>query len=208
MKQLIQNYRTGGIELAEVPAPLVKPGQLLIATRRSVISSGTERTITEFAGASLMSKARQRPGNVKKVIDRVRSQGVRQTMRSVKDRLERWYPLGYCNMGTVIAAGPGVREFRPGMRVVCNGNHSEIVSVPKHLCAEVPAEVEDDKAAFTVLGSIALQGVRLAKPTLGERFVVICRRGDMQSRHWPSSWRCFASGPCCKPKGFQGTPVG
>jgi len=173
MKQLIQNYRTGGIELAEVPAPLVKPGQLLIATRRSVISSGTERTITEFAGASLVSKVRQRPSNVKKMIDRMRSQGVRQTMRSVKDRLERWYPLGYCNIGTVIATGSDVREFRPGMRVACNGNHSEIVSVPKHLCAEVPAVVEDDAAAFTVLSSIALQGVRLSMPTLGERFVVI-----------------------------------
>ncbi len=173
MKQLIQDYRTGGIELAEVPAPPVKSGQVLIATRRSVISTGTERAITEFAGASLVSKARQRPGNVKKVIERVRSQGVRQTMRSVKNRLERWYPLGYCNIGTVIAAGPGVKEFRPGMRVACNGNHSEIVSVPKHLCAEVPAEVDDDAAAFTVLGSIALQGVRLAMPTLGERFVVI-----------------------------------
>ncbi len=173
MRQLIQNYRTGGIELAEVPAPPVKPGHVLIATRRSVISSGTERSITEFAGASLVSKARQRPGNVKKVIERVRAQGVRQTVQAVKDRLERWYPLGYCNIGTVIAAGPDAGAFRPGMRVACNGNHSEIVSVPKHLCAEVPAEVGDDNAAFTVLGAIALQGVRLAVPTLGERFVVI-----------------------------------
>ena len=173
MRQLIQKFGTGGIELAEVPCPPVKPGHVLIATRRSVISAGTERTITEFAGAGLVAKARQRPGQVKAVIDRVRSQGVIKTVRAVKDRLERWYPLGYCNIGTVIAAGSEASEFTPGMRVACNGFHSEIVSVPKHLCAEVPNEVDDDSAAFTVLGSIALQGVRLAAPTLGERFVVI-----------------------------------
>ncbi len=173
MRQLIQKFGTGGIELAEVPCPPVKPGHVLIATRRSVISSGTERTITEFAGAGLIAKARQRPGQVKAVVDRVRSQGVVKTVRAVKDRLERWYPLGYCNIGTVIAAGSEASEFSPGMRVACNGFHSEIVSVPKHLCAEVPHEVDDDSAAFTVLGSIALQGVRLAAPTLGERFVVI-----------------------------------
>jgi predicted dehydrogenase len=173
MKQLIQNFGTGGIELAEVPCPPVKPGHVLIATRRSVISSGTERTITEFAGAGLISKARQRPGQVKAVIERVRSQGVRQTVKAVKDRLERWYPLGYCNVGTVIAAGRDAAEFSPGMRVACNGHHSEIVSVAKHLCAIVPSEIDDDTAAFTVLGAIALQGVRLAQPTLGERFAVI-----------------------------------
>ena len=173
MRQLIQKFGTGGIELAEVPCPPVKPGYVLVATRRSIISSGTERSITEFAGAGLISKARQRPGQVKAGVERGRSQGAIKTVRAVKERLERWYPLGYCNIGTVIAAGSEAGEFAPGMRVACNGFHSEIVSVPKHLCAEVPPEVDDDSAAFTVLGSIALQGVRLAAPTLGERFVVI-----------------------------------
>lgn len=173
MKQLIQNFRTGAIELVEVPCPPVKPGHVLVKTHKSLLSSGTERTVTEFATSSLMSKARQRPDRVKSLLNQMQVQGVTQTVKSIKDRLENFYPLGYCNMGTVIAVGEGVEKIRPNMRVVCNGHHAEIVSVPKNLCAEIPENVEDNMAVFTILASIALQGIRISKPSLGERFVVI-----------------------------------
>jgi len=173
MKQLIQNFRTGAIELVDVPCPPLKPGHILVKTHRSLLSSGTERTMTEFATANLINKARQRPDQIKSLLTQIQAQGVNQTVKSIKDRLERFYPLGYCNMGTVIEVGEGVEKFRPNMRVVCNGHHAEIVLVPKNLCAKVPDNVDDNKAVFTILGSIALQGIRISEPTLGERFVVI-----------------------------------
>jgi predicted dehydrogenase/threonine dehydrogenase-like Zn-dependent dehydrogenase len=80
--------------------------------------------------------------------------------------------MGYCNVGRVTELGAGVCGFAIGDRVVSNGKHAEFVAVPENLCARVPECVGDDSAAFTVLGAVALQGIRLAQPTLGECVVV------------------------------------
>jgi predicted dehydrogenase/threonine dehydrogenase-like Zn-dependent dehydrogenase len=173
MKQLLQNLKTGELEVAELPAPAVQAGHLLIATHRNLISSGTERTIVEFAGSSLVDKARKNPDRVRQVIEKVRTDGLRSTYQAVKTRLDKAVPLGYCNAGHVLEIGPGVTGYRVGQRVASNGPHAGVVNVPVNLCAPVPDAVDDEAAAFMVLGAIALQGVRLAQPTLGEQFCVM-----------------------------------
>jgi predicted dehydrogenase/threonine dehydrogenase-like Zn-dependent dehydrogenase len=172
MKQILQNLKTGKTELMEVPCPIVKPGHLLIETAFSVISAGTERMLVEFGKANYLSKAKQQPDKVKQVFDKLKTDGILSTLNSVQAKLDQPLPLGYSNAGTVIEVGKGVDNFNIGDRVISNGPHSEVVCVPKNLCAKIPEGVSDEEAAFTVLASIALQGVRLARPTLGENFVV------------------------------------
>lgn len=172
MKQLLQNLQSGELLLADVPAPMAKPGHLLIRTTRSLISAGTERMLTDFAKASYIQKARQQPDKVKQVLDKVKTDGLAATYESVKSKLEQPIPMGYCNAGQVLAVGDGVIGYNVGDRVVSNGNHAEVVCVPQNLCARIPEGVSDDRAAFTVLASIALQGIRLCQPTLGERIAV------------------------------------
>lgn len=173
MKQIIQNLKSGETILENVPAPLVRAGSLLIQTSRSLVSLGTERMLVEFGNASLIQKARQQPDKVKMVLDKIRSDGLMPTLEAVFNKLGQPLPLGYCNVGRVIAVGSGVTEFQVGDRVASNGPHAEIVSVPKNLCAKIPDEVSDDAATFTVIGSIGLQGIRLLQPTFGETVVVI-----------------------------------
>lgn len=172
MKQVLQHLRSGQLEVAEVPCPVVRSGHLLIQTTRTLISAGTERMLVEFGKASLIAKARSQPDKVKQVLDKIKTDGLMPTLEAVFNRLDEPLPLGYCNAGVVLAAGPGVQGFVPGDHVVSNGSHAEVVSVPQNLCAKVPAGVSDDHAAFTVLASIGLQGIRLLQPTLGERFIV------------------------------------
>jgi len=172
MKQILQNLKTGKTELMEIPCPIVKPGHLLIKTVFSVISAGTERMLVEFGKANYLSKARQQPDKVKQVLNKLKTDGILSTLSSVQAKLDQPLPLGYSNAGTVIEIGKGVDNFNIGDRVISNGPHSEVVCVPKNLCAKIPEGVGDEEAAFTVLASIALQGVRLARPTLGENFVV------------------------------------
>ena len=172
MKQILQHLKTGKMELAEVPCPPVGRGQVLIQTRASVISAGTERMLVEFSQANLVAKARQQPDKVKLVLDKMKTDGLMPTLEAVFRKLDEPLPLGYCNCGVVLDAGPGVNDLRPGDRVISNGPHAEVVCVPRNLCAKVPDGIADEDAAFTVLASIALEGVRLAQPTLGERFVV------------------------------------
>ena len=172
MKRVLQNLKTGKTEIMEVPCPVVKPGHLLIRTAFSVISAGTERMLVEFGKASYLSKAKQQPDKVKQVLNKLKTDGILSTLNSVQAKLDRPLPLGYSNAGTVIEIGRGVDNFNIGDRVISNGPHSEVVCVPKNLCARIPEGVVDEEAAFTVLASIALQGVRLARPTLGENFVV------------------------------------
>jgi predicted dehydrogenase/threonine dehydrogenase-like Zn-dependent dehydrogenase len=172
MKQIIQNLNNGVTELAEVPCPGVGRGQVLIQTSRSLVSAGTERMLVEFSKGNLLQKARSQPDKVKQVLDKIRTDGVMPTLETVFKRLGEPLPLGYCNAGVVMEVGAGVTGFKPGDRVASNGAHAEFVCVPKHLCAKIPDGVSDEDAAFTVLSSIGLQGVRLASPTLGERFVV------------------------------------
>ncbi len=172
MKQILQNLKTGELEIAEVPVPVVRAGCLLIQTRKSLISSGTERMLVSFAKSGLISKAKQQPDKVKQVVDKIKTDGLLPTIHSVFARLDEPLPLGYCNCGTVIEVGEGVEGFKKGDRVANNGSHAEIVCVPKNLCAKVPDNVSDEQAVFTVLSSIGLQGVRLIKPDFGETIVV------------------------------------
>lgn len=172
MKQIIQSFKTGQTILEEVPAPLVSKGMVLIQTSRSLVSLGTERMLVEFGKSNLISKARQQPDKVKQVLDKIKTDGLLPTLEAVFNKLGEPLPLGYCNVGKVIAVGEGVSEFKVGDRVASNGQHAEFVSIPKNLVAHIPDNVTDEQAAFTVIGSIGLQGIRLLNPTLGETVVV------------------------------------
>ena len=160
------------MELAEVPCPPVGRGQVLIQTRASLISAGTERMLVEFSKANLIQKARQQPDKVKQVLDKIKADGLLPTLETVFRKLDQPLPLGYCNAGVVLEAGQGVADLQPGDRVISNGNHAEVVCVPRNLVAKVPENVTDEQASFTVLSSIALQGVRLLGPCLGEKVMV------------------------------------
>jgi predicted dehydrogenase/threonine dehydrogenase-like Zn-dependent dehydrogenase len=172
MRQILQSLRDGETQLVDVPCPQVRAGCLLIQSRRTLISSGTERMLQEFGKAGWIGKARQQPDKVRQVLDKVRTDGLFATLDAVFDKLDEPIPLGYCHVGVVLEVGPGVTEFQPGDRVLSNGPHAEIVGVPQNLCARIPDSVADDEAVFGVLGAIALQGIRLAQPTLGECFLV------------------------------------
>lgn len=173
MKQIIQDLKNGRTILEEVPAPLVKKGHVLIKTHRSLVSLGTEKMLVEFGKSSLISKARQQPDKVKQVLDKIKTEGLIPTLEAVFNKLDEPLPLGYCNSGEIIAVGDGVTEFAIGDRVASNGAHAQFVCVPKNLVAKVPDSVSYEDACFTVIGSIGLQGIRLAEPTIGETFVVI-----------------------------------
>lgn len=172
MKQILQSLKTGLTEVANVPAPSGKRGQLLIASTQSLVSAGTERMMVEFGRAGWIEKARQQPDKVRMVLDKIKTDGLQPTLEAVFNKLDQPLPLGYCNVGRVSELGQGISGFAIGDRVVSNGKHAEVVSVPVNLCAKVPDEVSDEDAAFTVLGAIALQGIRLVQPTLGETVVV------------------------------------
>ena len=173
MRQIIQDMKSGQTILEEVPVPQVKSGSVLIKTSCSLVSLGTERMLVEFGKASLIDKARQQPDKVKQVLDKIKTDGVQPTIEAVFNKLGHPLPLGYCNSGTVVAIGNGVTEFKVGDRVASNGQHAEYVCVPKNLVAKIPENVSDEEAAFTVIGSIGLQGIRLINPQLGETVVVI-----------------------------------
>lgn len=172
MKQILQNLKNGNTELADVPAPRPPRGGLLIHTTRSLVSAGTERMLVDFGKANLIDKARQQPDKVRMVVDKVKTDGLLPTLETVRNKLDQPLPMGYCNVGVVAAVGDGVGGFEPGERVASNGKHAEVVGVPVNLCAKVPEGVADEEAAFTVIGAIALQGIRLVQPTLGEAVVV------------------------------------
>lgn len=173
MKQIIQDLKSGATVLEEVPAPMVKSGCVLIKTTRTLVSLGTERMLVEFGKANLIDKARQQPDKVKQTLDKLKTDGIMPTLEAVFNKLGQPLPLGYCNVGKVVAVGRGVTEFQVGDRVASNGNHAEYVCVPKNLVAKIPDNVTDEQAAFTVIGSIGLEGVRLLKPELGETIVVV-----------------------------------
>ena len=172
MKQILQSLKTGSIEVAEIPIPRVSRGSILVQSHKTLISAGTERMLVEFGKASWLEKARQQPDKLRMILDKIKTDGLKPTIEAVLSKLDQPLPLGYCNVGSVVAVGSDVNGFNVGDRVISNGNHAEVVSVPLNLCAKVPDEVSDEKAAFTVLGAIALQGIRLVQPTLGESVVV------------------------------------
>jgi predicted dehydrogenase/threonine dehydrogenase-like Zn-dependent dehydrogenase len=174
VKQILQHLSTGATEVVEVPCPGPRPGHVLLRTTRTLISTGTERMLLEFGKASPLEKARQQPDKVRQVFEKIKTDGLMPTIDSVRNKLDQPVTLGYCHVGRVIDSGNGraASTFAPGDRVASNGRHAEVVSVPLNLCARIPDAVSDDEAAFTVIGAIALQGIRLAQPTLGEAFVV------------------------------------
>lgn len=173
MKQILQNLSSGETLIVESPAPMLLKSSLKIASKVSLISAGTERMLVDFAQSSYIDKARKQPEKVKMVLDKVATDGLVTTYDAVKSKLGQPIPLGYSNVGVVEEISPGVTGFQVGDRVVSNGAHADIVTVKNNLCARIPDNVDDDSAVFTVVGSIGLQGVRLANPTLGESFVVI-----------------------------------
>lgn len=172
MKQILQSLKTGKTEVAQIPVPRASRGQLLIQTTKTLISAGTERMLVEFGKANWIEKARQQPEKVRMVLDKIRTDGLLPTIDAVLNKLDQPLALGYCNVGRIVEKGAGVTGFDVGDRVVSNGKHAEVVAVPANLCAKVPDGVSDEEATFTVLGAIALQGIRLAQPTLGETVVV------------------------------------
>lgn len=172
MKQILQDMAQGGTTITEAPVPQVSSNNLIISTRVSLISAGTERMLVGFGKASYLEKARQQPDKVKMVLEKVATDGLMTTVDAVKSKLAQPLPLGYCNVGVVTSVGKDVEGFKAGDRVVSNGPHADVVKVPKNLSAKIPDSVDDESASFVVVASIGLQGIRLAEPTLGEAFVV------------------------------------
>ena len=173
MLQVSQHVRTGVTRVVELPDPIAPKGGLLVATAASLISAGTERYVVELARKSLLAKARERPDHVRRVLQKMRQEGLIATATQVRAKLEEPMPLGYSAAGIVLECGQGVQEFKPGDRVACVGPHAGVVSVGRHLAARIPDGVSFADAAYASVGAIALEGVRLAKATLGERVVVI-----------------------------------
>lgn len=170
MKQVLQNLRSGETSLSSIPSPKTLEGFALIKTTKSLVSVGTERMLVDFGKASLIDKARSQPDKVKMVLEKAKTDGLTATYEAVKSKLDQPIPLGYCNVGLIVEASN--TGFDVGARVASNGHHAEVVRVPNNLIANVPDEVDDDSAAFTVLGAIAMQGIRLVNPTVGETVVV------------------------------------
>lgn len=173
MKQLIQDLKNGNTLLEEIPAPLVKTGSVLIKTTHSLVSLGTERMLVEFGKASLIEKARLQPDRVNEVLNKMKTDGILPTLEAVFNKLNQPLPLGYCNVGIVEEVGNGVHGFQVGDRVASNGNHAEYVCIPENLVVKIPDNVSNEAAAFTVIGSIGLEGIRLCNPTFGEIIVII-----------------------------------
>ena len=173
MKKLFQDVSNGNIIIEELPRPQCKKGHILIKTSKSLISAGTERMLVDFGKANYIDKARQQPEKVKMVLDKLKTDGIIQTFDAIKSKLDQPLPMGYSNVGIVEEVGSDVTEFKIGDRVVSNGSHAEMVCVPKNLAAKIPNNVSDEDAAFTVVSSIALQGIRLINPTIGENIVVM-----------------------------------
>ena len=170
MKQIVQDLKTGDTKILDVPDIYCKPGCNLISSKISLISVGTERMLVDFGKAGFVEKARQQPDKVRMVLDKIRTDGLFPTMDAVRAKLDQPMLMGYCNVGTVIESAGD--RFKSGERVISNGHHATTVCVPHNLCAKIPDKVSDEAASFTVIGAIALQGLRLAGPELGETFVV------------------------------------
>lgn len=159
--------------MVRLPEPLARPEHVVVANCVSVISAGTERMAMDLARKSLIGKALDRPDQVRRVLEKLRNEGLFQTIGQVREKLDEPMTMGYSSAGIVLACGAGVQEFKIGDRVASNGPHAGVVCVPKNLCARIPDGVSFEQAAFGVLGSIAMQGVRNARIALGENILVI-----------------------------------
>ena len=172
MIHLLQSLADGSTQLVEVPVPAATGSSVVVESRASVVSAGTERMLVDFGRAGWLEKARRQPDKVRQVVDKMRTDGIGPTLGAVRAKLEAPTPLGYCQAGVVVETGPRVERFAPGDRVVTNGPHAEYVRVAHTLAAHIPDSVDFETAAFTPLAAIGLQGLRLAAPTLGETVVV------------------------------------
>ncbi len=174
---MLQNYKSGKLELAEVPIPLCGAGGVLVKNENSLISAGTEKLMISLAKKSLVGKAKERPDLVRKVITKIKTDGLLETYRQTMARLEETVPLGYSSAGVVIEVGKAVDEFQVGDRVACIGagiaSHADMIFVPKNQCAKIPEGVSFEEASFVALGAIALHAVRISEAKLGENVVVI-----------------------------------
>ena len=177
MRQISQNYKTGELAIVHVAAPRASRQGILVETRVSLISAGTERAIVDLGRKSLVAKARKRPDLVKRVIEKARREGPLAALDAVRARLDLPIPLGYSLAGCVLEAGPEAPDFAPGDRVACAGagyaNHAEVNVVPRNLTVKIPDGVSDEEASFVTVGAIALHGVRLVEPTLGAVVAVV-----------------------------------
>ena len=173
MKQLLHSFKTGDVTLMETPLPHYSDTQLRIKSLCSLISAGTERMLINFGKAGYLNKARQQPDKVRQVVEKVKTDGLLTTVDAVRSKLNQPIPMGYCNVGIVHGLGKEVVDFKIGDRVLSNGPHSDMVCVGHRLCAKIPDSVDSSSAVFAVPGAIALQGIRLLNPTLGESIVVI-----------------------------------
>ncbi|MSQ13516.1 MAG: oxidoreductase [Dehalococcoidia bacterium] len=177
VKQLVLYYRTGALELLDVPAPQRQRGHVLVRNLFSVVSPGTERAALTFARQNLLGKAQARPDLVRQALDKVRTDGLLPTLRAANERLDTLAPLGYSSAGVVMDVGEGAEQFQKGTLVACGGGgyacHAEVISVPVNLVAAAPDGVSPREAAFATLGAVAMQGIRRAELTPGERVGVI-----------------------------------
>jgi predicted dehydrogenase/threonine dehydrogenase-like Zn-dependent dehydrogenase len=179
MKQVLQNARSGAIEVAEVPVPQLLPGCVLVQVASSVVSAGTERAASTFANKNLLQKAAARPDLVRALLAKARRDGLVAAVQVARSRLDQPLALGYSSAGTVIAVAEGITDIRPGDRVACAGAghavHAEFACVPRLLLAKIPnhSQVSFDEAAFTTLGAVALHGIRIAEAKLGDAVGVI-----------------------------------
>ncbi len=177
MKQIIQSFKTGKMEIAEVPVPQCSKGTILVKIMKSVISAGTEKMLVDFSRKSMLGKAKDRPDLVKQVIRKMSQEGVFPTIKKVLNKLDTPIPLGYSASGIVVKVGEGVFDFKVGDRVAIAGasyaNHAEFDVVPVNLAVKMPKNVSFDDGAFSTIASIGLQGIRKANPTLGERVAVL-----------------------------------
>jgi predicted dehydrogenase/threonine dehydrogenase-like Zn-dependent dehydrogenase len=180
MLQIVQNVKNGQLEIREVPPPAILAGGVLVRTAASIISPGTEKMVMELAKKTLIGKARERPDLVRQVLNKARTQGLMNTFHNVMSKMDKPLPLGYSAAGIVADVGPGVTDVRIGDRVAMAGagyaSHAEINFVPRNLTALIPNGVAYEEAAYSTVAAIALQGVRLARPELGE-FVVVSGLG-------------------------------
>ena len=177
MKQIYQSFKKNTLDVYDVPSPTIRPGMVLIKNVVSVISVGTESMVTSFGEKNLAQKVKSRPDLVKQIIDKVKTDGLIQTINSAKSNLDQPIALGYSCAGVVTGAAEDIYDIKVGDRVACAGAgyavHAEYIIVPRNLIAVIPDDVIFEEAAFSTIGSIALQGVRLAKVHLGESVAVL-----------------------------------
>jgi predicted dehydrogenase/threonine dehydrogenase-like Zn-dependent dehydrogenase len=178
MKQVLQHARTGEVAVVEVPESSARPGCVVVQIGASLVSAGTERAASEFAGKSLFQKARTRPDLVRDVLDKVRRDGIISAAQAIRSRLDQPLELGYSSAGKVIGIGQGISDLHTGDRVACAGAgyavHAEFASVPRMLVARIPSDtVTFEEAAFTTVGAVAMHGIRIAEATLGDVVAVI-----------------------------------